>query len=643
VSVLAFPRLYLKGEMSWDPSVANNDPATYDIAAARALFQDGEDADGFRARMIRDTVQRGDWNYFGGHGCALQGTTVVGGTSDPGPTDTTADPIVGAPVRLIGKLVDIDPYGTVSQVFFDELLVGVPGRPHLRARPRRRMVSRWLTRTRNRGPADVAIAGRAAAAWQAVFRAEDIELVRAEGSPLLSAVAAALEQEDTPGLMLRLSTYNTRYFTRFAGPEGVPHAGIDAATGVLAARHAAGEIVANPAYSNVIGTLGLWRAGDSEAAVSGRHLLPTAPPPPPQVSPALAAPVSAEFHAGAGILSLDLSHAVPEIAADLTKADLGKITVSVTRGATTTELGSIAPAAYARPAYEARGGIVDMSVTGPGVAELIRDGMLGLRVGEAAAVVDRQLIAQERELVAHCDDACLYLEDGETRQVAVTVRERGSVPTASLSLTVAAYGAPPGVVVRDPLPVPANGTVAVPVGGGGRVVEHLGLTVAPTSSTVSVPESLSLGTAQFLSVRTLPADDDLAAVPDADLTWELVYEKVLRHYHAVTPRMSAIIDLSDRDSVRTFAARILEVTDIDAGPDRNSASFESARYMPVTRDLSANRRQLLRRYCTKVLAEPLPPGPPERITAALTQEVAFASSERPASDIDVSFPKTGRG
>ena len=81
----------------------------------------------------------------------------------------------------------------------------------------------------------------------------------------------------------------------------------------------------------------------------------------------LAAPVSAEFHPSAGILSIDLSNAVPEIAADLAKADLGTITVSVTRGGTTTELGSIAPAAYARSAYEARGGIVDMSVSGAGV------------------------------------------------------------------------------------------------------------------------------------------------------------------------------------------------------------------------------------------------------------------------------------
>jgi len=641
VSVLAFPRLYLKGEMSWDPSVANNDATTYDSRTATAVFREGEDADAFRARMIRDTVQRGDWNYFGSHRCAMEGTTVVGGTLGPGMADTTTDPMIAVPVQLVGKLVDIDPYGTVSQVFFDELVVGVPGRPHLRARPRRRMASRWLTFSRNRGPADVAVAGRAAAAWQAVFPAEDVEIVRADGSALLTALAGALEQDGTCGLMLRLSTYNTRYFTRMVGPAGAPQAAFDGAIGTLAARHAAGEVVPNPAYSTMVGTLGLWLAGDSETAMSGRHLLPT----PQRTAPAtLAAPAAAEHHPSGTVLSIDLSHSVPEVAADLTKAALGRITVSVTRDGATTELGSIDPAAYARAAYEARGGILDVAVpVDDDVAELIREGRLELRVGQSAAVTDRQLIAQERELVAYCDDACHYLQDGEIRQAQVTVRERGRTPATSLSLTVAVYGDPPGVVVRDPVPVPSNGVVAVPVGGGARVVEHLGLTVSPTGAAVSVASALPLSTAQFLSVRTLPADADLAAVPDEDLSWELVYDTILRHYHAVTPRMSTILDLSDRDAVRTFAARILEVTDLDTDPGANPPPFESARYMPVTRDLSANRRNLLRRYCAKVVAEALPTTQPGQIPAGPPGEAATPPSGGQASDIEGSFPKTGRG
>jgi hypothetical protein len=176
-------------------------------------------------------------------------------------------------------------------------------------------------------------------------------------------------------------------------------------------------------------------------------------------------------------------------------------------------------------------------------------------------------------------------------------RPRGAVPTRPLSLLVAAYDSSQGeAVVRDPQPLPATGTVAVRVDSSERVIDHLGLIVVPADQVVTVPATLALGTGQFLSVRTLPADDDLAAVPDGDLSWELVFDKVLSHYHAVTPRMSTIIDLSDRNAVRTFATRILEVTD--------PALFETSRYMPVTRDMSANRRMLLRRYCANACPPP---------------------------------------
>lgn len=622
MSVLTFPRLYLRGEMSWDPPVSNNSAAAYDSGSAGAVYGLDEDADAFRARMIRQTVERGDWNYFGTHRCALEATTVVGGTIDPGPTDVAADPIIGAPVQLLGKLVDIDPYGVVSQVFFDELLVGVPGRPHLRARPRRRMVARWITFSRNRSPVDLAVAGGAAAAWQAVFPAQDVEIRRAEGSPLLTRLAAALEDDDTLGLMLRLSTYHTRYFTRDVGPAGVTKAATDAATAALAARQARGEVMSNPAYSTVVGTLGLWKAGDSEATISGRHLIP--------VGAALAAPAAAEFHPASKVLSLDLSNTVPERDTSLQKVDLGRLTVSVTAAGVTTELGHVDVRDYAVDAYAARGGIVDVAVPDPAAADLIRDGRLAIRT----AVSGRPLIAQEQELVAFCDEACVYLEDGETRRVPIVVRERGLPPTRALALVLAAYDTARGeAVVQDPVGVPSTGVVAAQIESSDRVVEHLGLVVVPADQTqaLSVPTTLSLGTAQFLTVRTLPADEDLAAVADSELSWDLVLDRILAHYHAVTPRMSTIIDLTDRDAVRTFATRILEVTD--------PALFETTRYMPVTRDMSANRRALLRRYCERAGGRPP--------VAPVTPRVGPRSAGPGEAEADASgsgvFPKTTRG
>ena len=81
MSVLSFPRLHLRGAMSWDPVVSNNDPAVYDGVAARARLAPGERVACFRERMTASTVERGDWNYFGTHRCALEGAHVSGGSA----------------------------------------------------------------------------------------------------------------------------------------------------------------------------------------------------------------------------------------------------------------------------------------------------------------------------------------------------------------------------------------------------------------------------------------------------------------------------------------------------------------------------------------------------------------------------------
>ena len=58
MSVLSFPRLHLRGAMSWDPVVSNNDPAVYDEVAARARLAPGERVACFRERMIAHEMDR---------------------------------------------------------------------------------------------------------------------------------------------------------------------------------------------------------------------------------------------------------------------------------------------------------------------------------------------------------------------------------------------------------------------------------------------------------------------------------------------------------------------------------------------------------------------------------------------------------
>jgi hypothetical protein len=594
MSILSFPRLYLRGLMSWDPVVSNNDPASYDGVAARAQLAPGESVRCFRERMIASTAQRGDWNYFGTHICALEDARVTGGVRGPGLPD---DGLRDSPVELAGKLVDIDPTGVCSQLFFDEFSLGIPGRPHLRARPLRRMSSRWLNFGRSLAP--LPIAGRASAAWQTVFAKADVEFGRATESPLLASLAAALDDPRSRGLVLRLCTYRTLYFQNGVLNDLAPVSDLDD----LRRLHEQGLPVSNPAYSLVVGALGVWSDGEYESVPAGRTLLPAGAAPVRNAQGRLAAagPAAAVFHPAAGVLSFDFGSTVPEVSEDVKKADFGPLAVVVTSGGNDVEIGRIEPSAYDKGVYEANAGIVDLDVSGhPDVAALLADGLLSVRADAPAGPV---VLLAERELGASSDDCNVYLDEGDTRTLAIRVRQRGEPPSGALSVAVATYlQQPEGIVFSGEmtvLPVGADGTASFTIRAQEPGYRHYRFAAFAGNTVPTPPAALRIGTADFASVRTLPFDDALeAATPDEGLTFDFVYTTILSSYDAIAPRMTNILDIADAAAVRTFARRILEVTDPDL--------FESRRYMPVTRDLSRGRRTLLRRFCALQLD---PPGP----------------------------------
>jgi hypothetical protein len=570
MSVLSFPRLYLGGgHISWDPIVSNNTETDYDVAKGEALLRPGESVAAFRARLMRDPR---DWNYYGTHACAMQGVTVTGGVAGPRNAPIDDDPLLGAPVGLSGKLVDIDPTGILSQVFFDEFSLGLPGRAQLRARPLRRMSARWINFGRNSAD-DLEIAGGAAAAWQAVFPAADVEMIRAEDSPLLSRFADALGAPRARGLMLRMCTYRTLYyrngelnpFERAGGREE------------LIQKYTQGKIFSNPAYGLVVASVGIWLDGDSESVPGGRILLPTSGSP--------LGPAAAELDAAAGLLSLDFSNTFPESDRDAHKTDLGPVRVEATDVTGTQVVAELPFPGYDREAYRASAGIVDVDLTAqPDLVGRITEGRLSLRTeapGPALA---------EAGLTAWCEHGNVYLDEGDDVTLTIQVRSHGRIPPSPVSVLVATYDAAQAVVAQTQLPVSAAGTaeLLVPVAAPG--VRHFRFLAFAGAQPPQVAPGIPFGTAQLTSVRTLPFDDALeAATRDEHLTWEFVYRNILRTYDAIAPRMSNIIDLADEDAVRTFARRFLEVVDDEL--------FESARYMPVTRDLSRGKRKLLRRFC----------------------------------------------
>jgi hypothetical protein len=86
-------------------------------------------------------------------------------------------------------------------------------------------------------------------------------------------------------------------------------------------------------------------------------------------------------------------------------------------------------------------------------------------------------------------------------------------------------------------------------------------------------------------------------VGNAQLTFDVVYQKVLRTYYLLYPIMNLVIPLNSEARVATAARAILRMTDPKV--------WMSSQFMPRTRDMSASRRTLLQAWCRKVHAVPV--------------------------------------
>jgi len=110
--------------------------------------------------------------------------------------------------------------------------------------------------------------------------------------------------------------------------------------------------------------------------------------------------------------------------------------------------------------------------------------------------------------------------------------------------------------------------------------------------------------APSISLRILPNDEDFsryyvdpnaaAPVGNDQLTFDVVYQMVLRTYYLLYPIMNLVFSLNSESDVARNAQAILRLTD--------PKQWMSSGYMPRTRDMSASRRTLLQAWCRKVLA-----------------------------------------
>lgn len=131
----------------------------------------------------------------------------------------------------------------------------------------------------------------------------------------------------------------------------------------------------------------------------------------------------------------------------------------------------------------------------------------------------------------------------------------------------------------------------------------IGSDAPPTQSYLNFMNPPYVTNAPSISLRILPNDEDFshyyvdAAVPEPvgndQLTFDVVFAKVLRTYYLLYPVMNFYFPLNDEQKVTDNACKILVRTD--------PKLWMSGGYMPRTHDLSQSRRELLRAWCRKVM------------------------------------------
>jgi hypothetical protein len=334
-------------------------------------------------------------------------------------------------------------------------------------------------------------------------------------------------------------------------------------------------------------------------------------------------PAAVEVDYAGSLLSVDLSSTVPELGtpgqwpSDLTKADFGPLTVGVTADGAFTPIAQVQYEGYQQSAYQASAGIVDIPFPDPGTGALLQSGTLAIQAQGQAALV-------EQVLTAETDRRGIYLNQNEQARFDVQVCQSGT-PAAGVNLLVARYDSSLSLVQTDGAQLVdfMNGeqqTITVPNGSGPAITT--GVTVLTTDSngiaTVGIaaqsPSFPVLGffpytgdtlpepppgfnftdDAFYTTVRVLPFDNDVPSqfvdlwntTHDPAQAWSFVYNEILYVYDMLFSVMLEYVDLGNQQAVESSVAAIGRVTSPTLVPESTSA-------MPITRDMSAGKRNAL--------------------------------------------------
>ena len=616
------PRIHFAGRFQADVSTVNNDVRHFDTRGFSADYQ--------RSMELKDETivkYNGYWNPEGTGAWRILGCRVTSAVLDGRVfTRPEDDPVVGLIVsgsadRVAAKLVDLDPQQQmVSQIWGLAIrLADERGEAafwgDFEAAP---FCDLWQRQQKSKQFLDQHLA----AAYQSVLRG--VGWGRYAESPCL----AALEARSASGLLsVRFNVFG------YDRTPGAP----DFGTGVL------------------VGTIGPADADGPRHFVRGRQLTagldPSASPflPTNQVSN-----IQAVVDESALTVVADFGNALPTVDSSGALEDIGTLAFGVLAESDTRQGAVVRPdqiAILGAIPYRDQGwlprtaGIQEFRLgDDPRAMGLIRDHPLAVvRVGEGGqcTVLNRETAGG---LYVRADEFVFRLDPGQSARIdfyatkygaplAATVSARpdlglmgGAGTGATIPGAVPEVNTPAGIVRFDPEFVTlSNGlgslTVSAAGQGPGTPRGYLdGQVYGIAYQLENLPEGYNVNPLNYVSVLAW----DLFAIPDRP-TWHQHVRPILAQYANLYPVMSRrLIDLDDYDSV-VANARIVRLSFSLPIDDPNS--------MPVTRDLSANKRATILKWLdSKDLGTGLPP---------LGEAVSFGASVGTPAEAVANEPDIG--
>jgi hypothetical protein len=646
MSLFHYPRINFKGEIQLNPGTANNDDyaqqpsfvlppngpyagqplALIDSKTVRPQTYGMSDSDYISwvqtaqtfintANNSRRQIIPAEWNYYGDMKSQTIGPiTIIGIQTGPDRLGAEVNPgdsatrVIGSSLSYSGRITDVNSEGSppATQFFIDSLTLTKAAETFLSGAASKG-VCQWLNFYRN---VNLTGDGGSGGYVYHVMKKSD-QLPGFEDPKIIGVIC--------------------RYYLYRRSGGASSNADIEA----LYKNHQK-----NPATLEIVGTLAPLYADERiVAGPVGRLLISnnTPIPTPPGsknngnsgidadfVQRTYVALAPAVLQQNGDIISVDFSGTFPDNfdGESNPKYDFGPASLMVANAGESTVIG---PVNYAdTDAGDRRGWIFDFDISTNAAAQRILrdpDARFSLRhaqYGTILAETDYYFVSNQQAIYAEQGGAGdMFLNQGTTEPATLSVYHRGrelaaaecppitvwqyrSVPIQSPGdVEKIATNFKPGQRLRVDTSQPGNFLLTFSIEPDGRPA--LGGFPPSNYNTYMYPPYLT--NAPSISVRILPNDEDFSRYysdPSAEepvgndqLTFDVVYQKVLRTYYLLYPAMNKRFQLNSEVEVTDNAQAILGVT--------NPQGWMSIGYMPPTRDMSESRRKLLQAWCRKVL------------------------------------------